>query len=159
MAFYSINDDDIYDRGTERMDAVRAAGGLEGIRIANFILGKPEDNAPVCTVLNMSPGHVLPRHGHNCWRFEVVVQGSITVPDGTVLGTGALMYSGPKELYGQHVAGPEGCTTIEIFSTFDAAHSILVEGEDGLVECDMRNAGEVQKLLAIFGKQLEGQGT
>lgn len=156
MAFYSTEDPALWGRGADKIAAIAEAGGMEGFQIANFVLGSAEENSPVATVLKMEPGHVLPRHGHNCWRFEVVVQGTITIPDGTVLKPGSLMFSGPNELYGRHVAGPEGATTVEVFSTYSGSHSIVVEGPNGTVECDMRDRGDVDTLLGLFADQVPG---
>lgn len=104
-----------------------------------YVLGRgPEDlEAPAVVVLDMPPGYVLFRHAHVCHRFEVVVQGSMTA-DGKVLGPGAVMTATPGEFYGPHVAGPEGCTTVEVFGTLDGVFRVLADSADGPREYDFR---------------------
>jgi len=72
--------------------------------------------APVVSILKIAPGDTLPRHAHDCFRVEVIIQGSISLPDGTVLRSGDIMVSQPRVYYGPHVAGSEGCLSAEIFS-------------------------------------------
>jgi hypothetical protein len=152
MAFYSISDPELWGRGMERMAAIGKQGGTDGLAMANFVLGNPEDNAPVATVLRMKPGYVLPRHGHSCHRFEVVVQGSIKVGD-KVLGPGSLMFSEPGNLYGPHIAGPEGCTTVEIFGTYKSSHNTLIDGPAGIEECDIADAGGAKRMMELVRLQ------
>src|SRR3546814_5191930 len=73
----------------------------------------------------------LPRHAHDCFRLEVIMQGSMDVGDGRILKTGAVMMSEPLTLYGPHIAGAEGCVTLEIFSNHRASHTTYVEGPSG----------------------------
>ncbi|WP_024444895.1 hypothetical protein [Mycolicibacterium iranicum] len=152
MAFFHIDDQDVWGQGIADANPLKEEGGMDGITLANFVLGKSENNAPVATLLRMDPGYVLPRHGHDCYRFEVVVQGSITVGDKT-LGVGALMLSEPGNLYGPHIAGPEGCTTIEIFSTFDAVSNLLVQGPDGVEKCDTTKPEGAQRMMELVREQ------
>jgi hypothetical protein len=57
------------------------------------------------------------------------------------LGPGDTMTAGPGEWYGPHVAGPEGCTTVEVFSNLDGVFRVLAESPDGPRVFDFR-AGE-----------------
>jgi hypothetical protein len=103
-----------------------------------FIMGDDDDPAaPVVAVLDMPPGHVIARHAHNSERFEVVAKGSIDVGD-RVLGPGDVMLAHAGEFYGPKVCGPEGCVTIEFFSTQRGVDGpILHELTDGTrVEVD-----------------------
>ena len=110
--------------------------------------------APAGYLLEMPPGYVLFRHGHPCYRFEVVVQGTLEIGDGLVANTGDVFTALPGELYGPHTAGPEGCTTIEIFSDLDAMFRLLVEDADGNVrEIETRNG----ELPPDFTPYKEGQ--
>lgn len=137
MAFLSIDDPDFWGRIPDDFKKIIGEGGVDGIDISYFELGKREDNAPAVTPLRMAPGYILPRHAHDCYRFEIVVRGSLNVGD-EVLTPGSVMISEPGVLYGPHIAGPEGCVTFEFFSTHDASHVTLVEGADGKLEpCDL----------------------
>jgi hypothetical protein len=107
-----------------------------------YVLGSGEGDdalgSPAVVVLDMPPGYVLFRHAHICHRFEVVVKGSLTA-DGKVLGPGDVMTAVPGEFYGPHVAGPEGCTTVEVFGTLEGVFRVLAESEDGEREYDFRS--------------------
>lgn len=102
------------------------------------VLGDPADEgAPATLIFTMPPNSVLPRHAHSCERFEVVLEGSLRVEDNELeLGPGDVMIARPGEAYGPHTAGPEGCRTLEIFSTLAGAHSILYETPDGVLSVD-----------------------
>jgi hypothetical protein len=89
-------------------------------------------------------------HAHTCERFEVIVRGSLEV-DGRLVGPGHVMTAAPGELYGPHVAGPEGCATAEVFSDLEGVFRILVEQPDGGVrEYDARK-GELPPDFEILG--------
>jgi len=90
------------------------------------VLGDDPDapDAPAVVMLDMPPGYVLFRHAHICHRFEVVVKGSMRAGERT-LGPGDVMVAAPGEWYGPHVAGPEGCTTAEVFGTLDGVFRVL----------------------------------
>ncbi len=96
--------------------------------------------APAVVMLDMPPGYRLFRHAHLCHRFEVVVKGSLE-SDGRTLHPGDVMVARPGEWYGPHVAGPEGCTTAEVFGTQEGVFRVLAEGDGGAREFDFR-AGE-----------------
>ncbi|GAA5063622.1 anti-sigma factor ChrR (cupin superfamily) [Thermocatellispora tengchongensis] len=85
-------------------------------------LSDPE--VPVASLLQIAPGDTLHRHAHDCFRVEVVVRGSITVPGGQTLVPGDVMVSRPGEFYGPHIAGPDGCLSVEIFSAARGVHPI-----------------------------------
>jgi anti-sigma factor ChrR (cupin superfamily) len=96
-----------------------------------------DDDAPAVVMLAMPPNYVLFRHAHVCHRFEVVVRGSLSV-DGRTLGPGDVMTASPGELYGPHVAGPEGCTTAEVFGSLDGVFRVLAPTSEGIREFDFR---------------------
>jgi len=77
-------------------------------------------DAPGGIILQMPPGYVLYRHAHECPRIEVVLSGTLEVGEKT-MGPGSIMTADSHEMYGPHVAGPEGCTTVEFFETFAAS--------------------------------------
>jgi hypothetical protein len=138
MAFLSIDDAEFWGRVPEEFRLIAGEGSMDGISISVYELGKAADNAPVMTALRMAPGYVLPRHAHDCYRLEIVMQGSIDVGNGRILKQGAVMMSEPLTLYGPHISGHEGCVTLEIFSTHKASHTTYIEAPSGeLVECDL----------------------
>jgi hypothetical protein len=94
-------------------------------------------DAPAVVMLEMPPDYVLFRHAHICHRFEVVVKGTLRAGDRT-LYPGDVMSARPGEWYGPHVAGPEGCTTAEVFGTLDGVFRVLAETADGHREFDFR---------------------
>jgi hypothetical protein len=118
------------------MAQIMEASGLTPATM--HVLGDSADEtAPATLIFTMPPNSVLPRHAHSCERFEVILEGSLKVEDnGLELGPGDVMIARPGEPYGPHTAGPEGCRTLEIFSTLAGAHSILYESPDGIVSVD-----------------------
>ena len=88
------------------------------------------DTTPVAAMLQMPPNFVLPRHAHPVERFEVVVLGTLDVGE-RVLRPGDVMVSAANEFYGPHVAGPDGCTTVEVFSSITGVGNSVQEAEDG----------------------------
>jgi hypothetical protein len=121
--------------------SVSAVAAEYGLRIRHHALGPldDEDHTPVAAILEMPPGYVLPRHAHNCERLEVVIAGSLTV-DGRDLGPGTVLRSGGSEFYGPHVAGPDGCTTVEIFAALRGVGRIMLDDESGQHESVYRES-------------------
>lgn len=100
------------------------------------VMGEPSDeSAPAALIFTMPPGAVISRHAHKCERFEIILEGSLLVED-MVLGPGDVMLARPGEAYGPHTAGPDGCRTLEIFSTLAGAHHILYETPEGPLSVD-----------------------
>ncbi|SDG36291.1 hypothetical protein [Pseudonocardia oroxyli] len=94
---------------------------------------------PAALLLTMPADYTLFRHGHPCQRFEIVIQGSLELGDGRVASVGDTFTADPNTLYGPHTAGPQGCTTIEIFSAVEGMFRLLHEDENGrMVETDSR---------------------
>jgi hypothetical protein len=118
-----------------------AGTALGGASMPLWMLDTTEDlSVPAAFMLKMPPGYRLFRHGHPCERFEVVVQGSLDVGDGRTAEAGDVFTALAGTLYGPHTAGPEGCTTIEIFSALEGIFRVLYEGPEGeLLEADVRN--------------------
>jgi len=112
-----------------------------GQPLSLFVMGDPEDpEAPGFAVFSMKPGEVLPRHSHDCHRFEVITQGSMTAvgPDegNRELKVGDVMLADPNQMYGPHIAGPEGFTVVEYFSRIRAAYQVRFETKKGIRETD-----------------------
>jgi hypothetical protein len=119
-------------------DATKQAGVAdEGTKV--FVLSDDPEmwDAPAVVMLNMPAGYRLFRHAHVCHRFEVIVTGSLEV-GGQILGPGAVMTARPGEMYGPHVAGPEGCVTAEVFGTHEGVYRVIAEGPTGIREYDFR---------------------
>lgn len=113
---------------------VMAAAGRDASAIPLWHLGTADDlSNPAALLLQMPPGYTLFRHGHPCQRFEVVIQGSLDVGDGRTATVGDIFTADAGTLYGPHTAGPEGCTTIEVFSAVEGMFRLLYEGPDGEV--------------------------
>lgn len=143
----SLGDADAWGRIPEEFKRIVNARSVDGLNFSFFEMGAREDNPPVVAPLRLEPGYVLPRHAHDCYRCEIIIQGSLDIGD-KILRAGDMMFSNPRVLYGPHVAGPEGCITIEIFSSLDASHTNLVEGEEGeLVAYDTWTPEGASKML------------
>ncbi len=108
-----------------------------GTRI--FVLADEDDDwdAPAAVVLEMPPGYVLFRHAHICHRFEVIVKGSLEA-DGKWLGPGDVMTAKPGEMYGPHTAGPQGCTTVEVFGSLEGVFRVIAASGTETREFDFR---------------------
>ena len=104
-----------------------------------YVLGDDSEapDAPTVVMLDMPPNYVLFRHAHICHRFEVVVKGSMRAGDRTLV-PGDVMVAKPGELYGPHVAGPEGCTTAEVFGTLEGVFRVLAGSGENHREYDFR---------------------
>ncbi|ATE65809.1 cupin domain-containing protein [Rhizorhabdus dicambivorans] len=153
MPFLSVDDADFWGRIPNEFRAILDQAGDGEVGVSYFELGRREDNAPAVTCLRMEPGFVLPRHAHDCHRFEIIVKGSLTV-EGRVLRPGSVMISEPGVVYGPGVAGPEGCTTFEIFSTHHGSHTALIPTDTGeLVEYDVWTPEGARKMAEHARKQ------
>jgi anti-sigma factor ChrR (cupin superfamily) len=131
MATYSMDHDPEYWQFPERYREMVEFGPKIGVRGAFYPLGDPDnENTPMAVVLNMAPGYIVGRHSHPSFRFEVIVRGSIET-EGRTLVAGDIMTAEPYEFYGPKICGPEGCTTIEIFSNRVGSHTRIAEGPDG----------------------------
>jgi catechol 2,3-dioxygenase-like lactoylglutathione lyase family enzyme len=109
----------------------------QGTRI--FVLADDDEqlDAPAVVMLEMPPGYVLFRHAHICHRFEVVVKGTLHA-DGRLLRPGDVMTARPGEMYGPHTAGPQGCTTAEVFGSLEGVFRVIANTADRPREFDFR---------------------
>jgi len=148
----SIGEKNFWGIIPDEFKRILGTDSVAGLNFSFFEMGERKDNPPVVAPLRMEPGYILPRHAHNCYRCEIIIQGSLDIGD-KILRPGDIMLSEPRTLYGPHQAGPDGCTTIEIFSSLDAAHTNLIEGEDGeLIACDTWSADGAQKMMEHIEK-------
>jgi anti-sigma factor ChrR (cupin superfamily) len=112
----TTSDPDYWTQGPEWLAPILAGAERVGVGFSMFMVGEPSDeSAPLAAIFRMPPNWRLPKHRHPCHRVEVVLSGEFRVGE-RVLGPGDVSVSGPNEYYGPHVAGPEGCVTVEIFS-------------------------------------------
>jgi hypothetical protein len=120
-----------------------AAVGLSAGDFPIWHLDTKQDwSNPAALLLRLPPDYTLFRHGHPCQRFEVVIQGSLEVGDGRTAGVGDVFTADAGTLYGPHTAGPEGCTTLEIFSAIEGAFRLLWENADGEIQESDARKGE-----------------
>src|SRR5215471_4413662 len=146
MPFIAMDDPEFWNRTPKELENI-VQGGLTGL--SYFLLGDKKDNPPTVVALRMGPGWVLPRHAHDCSRFETVVQGSLDVGE-RILKPGDVMISEPGIAYGPHVAGPEGCTTFEIFSNHTASYVTLLDTPQGRVKCDVSTPEGMRKMQELM---------
>jgi len=146
-------DDDYYESHPDDLQTLTEINAVSNLKTSTYVLGDPlDDNAPTAAIIKYPPNWVLPRHTHACERVEIVIEGSIAVGDLT-LGPGDVMEAGAGELYGPHVIGPEGCKTVEIFSTRHGYHLLTFETPDGdLVTQDIASEGATDA-VAGAGKE------
>jgi hypothetical protein len=146
MRFMSIDDPEFWKNCPQGLELIPKSMEGTGGGVAYFVMGEPKDNAPTVVALRMAPNWVLPRHAHDCYRFEVVVQGTLDV-GGRILKVGDVMVSEPNIFYGPHVAGPEGCTTFEIFSNHSASYEAILDLAGGVVKFDVSKPGEFRRMM------------
>ena len=151
MAFMSMDDSEFWTNGPEELKHVVqwGRGGL-----AYFLLGERKDNPPTVVALRLGPGEVLTRHAHDCYRFEIVVQGTLDVGE-RILKPGDIMISPPGVAYGPHMAGPEGCTAFEVFSNHRASYVPILEMPEGPVEYDISTPEGLRKMRDAQRRQMQ----
>jgi anti-sigma factor ChrR (cupin superfamily) len=111
---------------------------FDGMGYRLFALGDPDDpETPAVVLFRAPPGYVLPRHSHDCERFEVVVEGSLTDEHGEVLTPGSIATAGPAQMYGPSVAGPGGYISAELFSRLAGAYQITWDAKGGPTFTDL----------------------
>jgi hypothetical protein len=136
MAFHSPRDPGFWDLEPEFLKPVQAATRAHDMDIVHFVMGDPASPAtPVAAMLRLPPHGVLARHAHTVERFEVIVQGALDVGE-RVLTVGDVMVSPAGEFYGPHTAGPDGCTTVEVFSSITGVGNVLYEEADGSLRAE-----------------------
>ncbi len=147
MTFFSMDDPDFWGRCPKGFEPLMEFG----VDASYFLLGEQSDDPPTVIALRMGPNWVSARHAHDCYRFEVVVQGTLDVGE-RVLKPGDVMLTEPGVAYGPHVAGPEGCVTFEIFTNHRSSHVTLLDEPEGLIECDLLTAEGMQKMQEVMAR-------
>ena len=141
MPMFSMDNDPEFWQAPGRFAEMPAVAEQLGARISFFPLGDSESDAsPICVVFEMQPGYVIQRHAHPCERFEIVVRGSISAGDRTLV-PGDVMIAGNGEVYGPKVAGPEGCTTVEVFANAPGAYMRIAESGGVLTTNNLLDMG------------------
>jgi hypothetical protein len=126
-SFQSIHDDDFWNHvpAGYLQRLVDGCLPVPGMACRMVALGDPHDpETPAVVIFRAPPGYVLPRHSHDCHRFEVVLEGSLTNEHGEALLSGSIMTTDPNQMYGPSVAGPEGWVSAEIFSRLAGTYGI-----------------------------------
>lgn len=117
MAVYRVEECDVLAAvTTPGFEFAREYAVQQGLSLGLHLVGDRSGDPPAVVLLHMPAGHVLERHAHDAARMEIVVAGSVILPDGRVLHAGDVSTSDPGEFYGPLTAGPAGSVTIEIFS-------------------------------------------
>jgi hypothetical protein len=131
MSVAKLDAPGFWELGPDVLQVVRKAAAPFELRLSFFALGDPDDPATaVANMLEMPPNFVLPRHAHDCERLEIVVRGTLEV-DGEILRPGDISIARPMEMYGPHVAGPEGCVTLEFFSSMKGVGQVILDTPEG----------------------------
>jgi hypothetical protein len=155
MAFTSIHDPDFWGNSPEEVKAINQAAGNEGLTSSHYLLGRREDNPPLVAPLRMEPGYVLTRHAHDCFRLEIIIEGSLQVGDRT-MKPGDIMMTEPGVLYGPHVAGPDGCVTFEICSDFEGANRFSIQDPSGkMITLDVLDPSHFDAIVGNANEQRE----
>jgi hypothetical protein len=150
--FFSTSDSDYWNRWPAHLRGIGELTDAMGLRGTVFVLGDPNDEAaPAAAILKMPPNYVLSRHAHLAERVEVIIEGTLDVGD-RVLGPGDVMTATIEEPYGDHVAGPNGCTTVEIFSALAGVHRTFWATPEGMQSLDLASP-EAKAFLAGSGLQ------
>jgi len=151
--FFKKDDEDYWDRYPQHLKDMAQIMAKSNLTPATMhVMGDPSDEtAPAALIFTTQPGGLIPRHAHKCERFEIILEGSLHVDD-MVLGPGDVMVARSGEFYGPHVAGPEGCRTLEIFSTLAGAHHQVLDTPEGPVEIEFGTLEELAESSARVTK-------
>jgi hypothetical protein len=112
--FLHIDDPGFYRLGPAEFAYQQVMPEAIGMKFASFVMSDSDKDvdATCVSLLWIEPNGRLPRHSHDCFRVEVIVRGSIQVGSRT-LSSGHIAISWPGKVYGPHLAGPEGCLSVE----------------------------------------------
>lgn len=139
-AFQSIHDEAFWNRvpAPYLQPLVDGCLPFDGMGYRLFALGDPNDQeTPAVTIFRAPPDYELPRHSHDCHRFEVVISGSLTDEHGVVHTAGSVMTAEPNQMYGPSVAGPDGWVSAEFFSRLAGTYEITWDSKHGPIFHDL----------------------
>ena len=95
------------------------------LKSSGFMIGDPDNGDSVAVfVVDFAPGAVVGAHAHRVDYTSVVVRGSIQVTK-KIETTGSIRFVTAGTGYGPLVAGPEGCTVIEVFALGDKSADFI----------------------------------
>lgn len=155
MSYTSINDPEFWTNCPASLKHLQddfRESRTEGSAMAYYLLGPEKDDSPSVGCLQLAPGESIPRHRHSGYRVEVVLKGSLQVEGGPLLHSGDVMMTAPDEVYGPHVAGPDGCTTFEIMSHHGTVCHPTLETPDGPVLYDITTVSGYETYKAAAAK-------
>ena len=151
MPSYSLDEDPDYWQCPERFKPMFEQAGTIGNKASLFAIGDPNgDDTPMAFILKMEPGFIITRHAHPCDRFETIVRGTLEM-DGRTLRPGDVILHHANELYGPKIAGPEGCTTVEVFAKAVGAYERITEQPDGT----RKTTNLIEDFQGGFAEQVE----
>jgi anti-sigma factor ChrR (cupin superfamily) len=130
VTIYRQADAAIWENGPEFLKWIRSPERASEISMFNMSTDPEDPDAPMAMLLRVPPGYVLARHGHDCYRVEVLIRGSLTMEDGEVLHPGDVSVTEPHVFYGPHVAGPDGSLSVEIFSKSKSVAALFEDDAD-----------------------------
>ncbi|MDG2004000.1 MAG: cupin domain-containing protein [Novosphingobium sp.] len=139
-----------YPEHLKDMDQILATSGLTPATL--HVMGEPDDEAaPAALIFTTPPGGEIPRHAHKCERFEIILEGTLLVDD-MELGPGDVMIARSGEAYGPHIAGAQGCRTLEVFSTLAGAHHQILETPEGPMDVEFGSLAALAESSAKAGQ-------
>jgi quercetin dioxygenase-like cupin family protein len=95
-----------------------------------FLLGaKDASNCPSVTYVRLEPHQAGPRHAHDGWTINVVIEGSCRMGD-LALAAGDVLTCAPNKQYGPLTPGPNGVTLLEIFDKLSGRSPIWDDPKD-----------------------------
>jgi hypothetical protein len=148
MTLHFTTDRDYWNRIPADLQPLLETSDAQGLTVTMHVLGDSSDeDAPAVMVIKMPPGWVLPAHAHVADRLEVVLEGSIEAGD-RVLGPGDIMTARNRQVYGPHQVGPEGCVTLEVFSSRRGSHTLVFDFGAGPQEVDIANPEQASAIPA-----------
>src|SRR5688572_10693198 len=116
MPIFSRSDPKFYEQiNSPEMDWARQAARERDIDVGAIVMGPEgeQDSSPVVMSAWSQPGGYTPRHAHDTYRVEILLEGSMEI-GGQVLFPGDVSISAPGEFYGPNIACPKGALTAEI---------------------------------------------
>ncbi|MBB5708137.1 hypothetical protein [Sphingopyxis panaciterrulae] len=117
MPYFFHDDPEFWHVAPPSLKHARGLAEIRDMKAAMFVLGEPDDlDAPLALFVRMPEGYVSQRHSHDCYRMELMIEGTHTRADGTVLKPGDISTNKPGEEYGPFVVGKGGSYSLELFS-------------------------------------------
>lgn len=87
----------------------------KNLRYLREYLGADPENGTLVLVVHYEPGCEVGVHHHECDYCSIIVEGTINISH-VDYGVGHMRFVKAGTVYGPLIAGPEGCTVIDIFA-------------------------------------------